>query len=386
MDKFIPFAQPLFGKEEKDEVLDALDSGWVTLGPRTHQFEEDFAKYVGSKYAVAMSSCTAGLFLSLLASGISKGDEVITTILTFAATANPIVQLGGVPIFVDVMEDSLNIDVSKIEEKITKKTKALMIMHYGGQAVDMAKVKSLAKKYKLLIIEDAATAVGTEYKGTRIGNIGDATVFSFHAIKNMSTGDGGMVTTNNKNLYDKLCLLRLHGMSKDAWKRHSAVGSWRYDVSLPGYKFNMTDIQAALGIQQLKKLDKFIAVRQKYASIYDEKFSKIAEIRIPHNDTSNRHARNLYTVQIDISKLTITRDQIVEEMKKRNIGANVYYMPLYELSFYKKDLKVKPSDFPVAQKVFKKMLTLPLYPKMTIEEVNYVADTLIEIVTNFKSK
>jgi dTDP-4-amino-4,6-dideoxygalactose transaminase len=354
MDKFIPFAQPLFGKEEKDEVLDALDSGWVTLGPRTHQFEEDFAKYVGSKYAVAMSSCTAGLFLSLLASGISKGDEVITTILTFAATANPIVQLGGVPIFVDVMEDSLNIDVSKIEEKITKKTKALMIMHYGGQAVDMAKVKSLAKKYKLLIIEDAATAVGTEYKGTRIGNIGDATVFSFHAIKNMSTGDGGMVTTNNKNLYDKLCLLRLHGMSKDAWKRHSAVGSWRYDVSLPGYKFNMTDIQAALGIQQLKKLDKFIAVRQKYASIYDEKFSKIAEIRVPHNDTSNRHARNLYTVQIDISKLTITRDQIVEEMKKRNIGANVYYMPLYELSFYKKDLKVKPSDFPVAQKVFKK--------------------------------
>lgn len=386
MDKFIPFAQPLFGKEEKDEVLDALDSGWVTLGPRTHQFEEDFAKYVGSKYAVAMSSCTAGLFLSLLASGISKGDEVITTILTFAATANPIVQLGGVPIFVDVMEDSLNIDVSKIEEKITKKTKALMIMHYGGQAVDMAKVKSLAEKYKLLIIEDAATAVGTEYKGTRIGNIGDATVFSFHAIKNMSTGDGGMVTTNNKNLYDKLCLLRLHGMSKDAWKRHSAVGSWRYDVSLPGYKFNMTDIQAALGIQQLKKLDKFIAVRQKYASIYDEKFSKIAEIRIPHNDTSNRHARNLYTVQIDISKLTITRDQIVEEMKKRNVGANVYYMPLYELSFYKKDLKVKPSDFPVAQKVFKKMLTLPLYPKMTIEEVNYVADTLIEIVTNFKSK
>lgn len=386
MNKFIPFAQPLFGKEEKNEVLDALDSGWVTLGPRTHQFEEDFAKYVGSKYAVAMSSCTAGLFLSLHASGISKGDEVITTILTFAATANPIVQLGGVPIFVDVMEDSLNIDVSKIEEKITKKTKALMIMHYGGQAVDMAKVKSLAKKYKLLIIEDAATAVGTEYKGTRIGNIGDATVFSFHAIKNMSTGDGGMVTTNNKNLYDKLCLLRLHGMSKDAWKRHSAVGSWRYDVSLPGYKFNMTDIQAALGIQQLKKLDKFIAVRQKYASIYDEKFSKIAEIRIPHNDTSNRHARNLYTVQIDISKLTITRDQIVEEMKKRNIGANVYYMPLYELSFYKKDLKVKPSDFPVAQKVFKKMLTLPLYPKMTIEEVNYVADTLIEIVTNFKSK
>jgi len=259
-------------------------------------------------------------------------------------------------------------------------------MHDGGQAVDMAKVKSLAEKYKLLIIEDAATAVGTEYKGTRIGNIGDATVFSFHAIKNMSTGDGGMVTTNNKNLYDKLCLLRLHGMSKDAWKRHSAVGSWRYDVSLPGYKFNMTDIQAALGIQQLKKLDKFIAVRQKYASIYDEKFSKIAEIRVPHNDTSNRHARNLYTVQIDISKLTITRDQIVEEMKKRNIGANVYYMPLYELSFYKKDLKVKPSDFPVAQKVFKKMLTLPLYPKMTIEEVNYVADTLIEIVTNFKSK
>lgn len=382
MNKFIPFAQPLFGKEEKKEVLAALDSGWVTLGPRTHQFESDFSAYIGSKYAVALSSCTAGIYLTLLALGIGKGDEVITTILTFAAGANPIVQLGATPVFVDVEEKTLNIDVSKIEEKITKKTKAILVMHYGGQAVDMDPVIRLAKKYKLKIIEDAATAVGTKYKGRKVGSIGDATIFSFHAIKNISTGDGGMVTTNDKKLYDKLYLLRLHGMSKDAWKRHSAVGSWRYDVTVPGFKYNMTDISSALGIQQLKKLDKFIKIRHNYANIYDKILSKIPEIEIPYVNENGFHARNLYTVQIDTSKLSVTRDEIVEEMKKKNVGVNVYYMPLYELTFYRKNLKVDPKKFPVAQKVFKKMLTMPIYPKMTKEEVKYVAQTLVNIVTS----
>lgn len=382
MNKFIPFAQPLFGKEEKREVLDALDSGWVTLGPRTHQFEEDFSKYVGSKYAVALSSCTAGIYLVLHALGIGKGDEVITTILTFAAGANPIVQLGAKPVFIDVEENSLNMDTTKIEKKITKKTKAILVMHYGGQSVDMGNVLKMAKKYNLKVIEDAATAVGTKYKNRKIGTIGDATVFSFHAIKNISTGDGGMVTTNSKALHDKLYLLRLHGMSKDAWKRHSAVGTWRYDVTVPGFKYNMTDISAALGIQQLKKLDKFIKIRHDYAKIYDKIFSKIPEISIPFVDSKNFHARNLYTVQVDVDKLKITRDEIVEEMKKKNVGVNVYYMPLYELTFYRKELKVNPKDFPVAQKVFKKMLTLPIYPKMTPQEVKYVADSLVDIVTS----
>lgn len=380
MEKFIPFAQPLFGKEEKDEIINALDSGWVTLGPRVKQFEKDFADYVGSKYAVALSSCTAGLFLALKSLKIGKGDEVITTILTFAATANPIIQVGAKPVFVDIEKDTLNIDVNKIEEKITNNTRALMIMHYGGQACNMQSIKKLAKKYNLLIIEDAATAVGTDYKGKRIGSIGDVTVFSFHAIKNMSTGDGGMLTTNSKKIADSVMLFRLHGMSKDAWKRHSASGSWKYDVVLPGYKYNMTDIQAAIGIHQLKKLDHFIKVRQDYSAIYDKKFSEIDEVEIPLNNLHSRHARNLYTVQIDFSKLKTNRDQFIEELKKRKIGANVYYMPLYELSYYSTSFKLEASQFPIAESAFRKMVTLPIYPKMSRQEVKYVADIVREII------
>lgn len=386
MQKFIPFAQPLFGREEISEIGKALESGWVTLGPRTKQFEEEFANYVDSKYAIALSSCTAGLLLALLAGDIGKGDEVITTILTFAATANPIVQVGAKPVFIDIDPQTLNIDIEKIEQNITNKTKALMIMHYGGQAVEMDKIKKLAKKYKLLIIEDAATAVGTEFKGKRVGSIGDMTVFSFHAIKNMSTGDGGMLTTNSKKFADKVSLLRLHGMSKDAWKRHSASGSWRYDVSTPGYKYNMTDIQAAIGIHQLRKLDKFIKIRQSYAKVYDNIFSKIDEIQIPHLIENSRHARNLYTIQIDFSNLKIKRDEFIEELKKMNIGANVYYMPLFELSFYRKKFNLKEKSFPEAYEAFRKMVTLPLYPKLSKQEINYIASSVKDLIIKNRKK
>lgn len=386
MQKFIPFAQPLFGREEISEIGKALESGWVTLGPRTKQFEEEFANYVDSKYAIALSSCTAGLLLALLAGDIGKGDEVITTILTFAATANPIVQVGAKPVFIDIDPQTLNIDIEKIEQNITNKTKALMIMHYGGQAVEMDKIKKLAKKYKLLIIEDAATAVGTEFKGKRVGSIGDMTVFSFHAIKNMSTGDGGMLTTNSKKFADKVSLLRLHGMSKDAWKRHSASGSWRYDVSTPGYKYNMTDIQAAIGIHQLRKLDKFIKIRQSYAKVYDNIFSKIDEIQIPHLIENSRHARNLYTIQIDFSNLKIQRDEFIEELKKMNIGANVYYMPLFELSFYRKKFNLKEKSFPEAYEAFRKMVTLPLYPKLSKQEINYIASSVKDLIIKNRKK
>jgi dTDP-4-amino-4,6-dideoxygalactose transaminase len=380
MRSFIHLAQPLFGEEEKKEVLAALDSGWVTLGPRTKQFEEDFAKYVGAKYAVAVSSCTAGLYLALLAAGIGEGDEVITTVLTFAATANTIIHTGARPVFIDVDPKTLNIDPALIEKKITKKTKALMIMHYGGQSCDMTAIKKIALKHKLLIIEDAATAVGTEWKGKKIGCIGDLTVFSFHAIKNMSTGDGGMVTTNSRKLADEMTILRLHGMSKDAWKRHTATGNWRYDVVAPGYKFNMTDIQAAIGIHQLKKLDKFIKIRQKYAKMYDRGFAKTPEITVPFVDERGRHARNLYTVFVDTSNLKIDRDQLVQELKKEQVGANVYYMPLFELSFFRDSLKLNPKEYPVSAEVFPQMLTLPIYPKMTEEDVKYVIQTLNSII------
>lgn len=380
MRSFIHLAQPLFGKEEKKEVIAALDSGWVTLGPKTKQFEEELAAYVGSKYAVAVSSCTAGLHLSLLAAGVGVGDEVITTIFTMAATSNTIIHSGATPVFVDIDKETFNIDPSKIEEKIMPKTKAILVMHYGGHPVDLNRVRKIAKKHKLIVIEDAATAIGAKYNGKKIGSISDMTVFSFHPIKNISTGDGGMITTNNKHFAERLSILRLHGMNKDAWKRHSQIGSWKYDIVVPGFKYNMTDIQAALGIHQLRKLERFIKIREKYAKMYDKTFSKIPEITIPFVSKNVRHPRNLYTVIIDFNKLRIKRDELIEELKSQNIGANAYYIPLYEFTYYKKKFGLKFRDFPVTNFIFNNLVTLPLHPKMKQSDVVYIIKILTSLI------
>lgn len=380
MREYIHFAKPLFGEEEKKEVIEALESGWVTLGPRTKSFEEQLASYIGCKYAIAVTSCTAGLHLSLLAAGIGKGDEVITTIFTFAATSNTIIHVGATPIFVDIDQMTFNIDPNLIEKKITPKTKALMVMDYGGQPADYEKIVKIAKKHNLILIEDAATAIGASYKKKMVGNISTLTSFSFHPIKNISTGDGGVVTTNNKKYADRLAVLRLHGMNKDAWKRHSKIGSWRYDIVDAGYKYNMTDIQAALGIHQLKKLDNFIKKRERYAKIYDNAFSKVLEITTPYVSPDVRHARNLYTIQINFRNLKITRDEVVDHLKEKNIGVSVYYIPLYMFSYYKKKFSLQRKDFPIADKVFRNMLSLPLYPAMTEEDIFYIVKTLKDVL------
>ena len=380
MKKYIHFAQPLFGQEEKKEIIKVLDSGWVTLGPGTREFEEQFAKYTGAKYAVGLSSCTAALHLALIAAGIGVGDEVITTIFTFSASINPVIILGGKPVLVDIDEKTMNIDVDLIEAAITKKTKAIMPMHYGGYPCNMDAIRKIAKKHNLTIIEDAATAIGTTYKGKKVGNIGDMTCFSFHPIKNISTGDGGMVTTNSKAYAERIMLLRLHGMSKEAWKRHTAAGSWKYDIIEPGFKYNMTDIQAALGRVQLKRLDGFIKVRKKYAHIFDTKLAKIPEITIPIHSDNSGTAYNLYTIRIDTKNLTVNRDEIVELLKQEQIGVSVYYIPLYEFSYFKKHLKLKQADFPKADAVYQSMMSLPLYPKMSLKDVDRVINTLLNII------
>lgn len=380
MKKFIHFTQPQFGKEEKKEVMAALDSGWVTLGPRTKQFEEDFAKYVGAKHAVGVSSCTAGLHVALLAAGIGRGDEVITTPFTFTATANTIVQVGATPVFADIDEKTFNIDPKKVEEKITKKTKAIIPVHYGGLPVDLTALKKIAKKHNLILIEDAAHAAGAYYKNEKIGVLTDMAVFSFHPIKNMSTGDGGMVTTNNDEFADKLRKLRLHGMSKDAWKRHTASGSWAYDVDVPGFKYNMTDISAAIGIHQLRKLDGFISTRKAYAQIFDDVFRDITEITTPYVPQDQEHIYTLYTVKINTDALKIGRDEIVDELKKANIGANVQFIPLHYLSYYKNTYGYKKGDFPNTEKVFDQIISLPLYPGLTPTTMRYIAKTMKNII------
>lgn len=255
-----------------------------------------------------------------------------------------------------------------------------MPMHYGGYPCNMNAIRKIAKKHKLIIIEDAATAIGASYKGKKIGNIGDMTCFSFHPIKNMSTGDGGMVTTNNKAYAERLMLLRLHGMSKEAWKRHTAAGSWKYDIVEPGFKYNMTDIQAALGRVQLKRLDGFIKTRKQYARIFDRELAKIPEITIPIHSENSGTAYNLYTIRINTTNLNVSRDEIVELLKQEQIGVSVYYIPLYEFSYFQKNLKLKKKDFPNAEKVYQSMMSLPLYPKMNLKDVNRVINTLSDII------
>ncbi|RKY89127.1 UDP-4-amino-4,6-dideoxy-N-acetyl-beta-L-altrosamine transaminase, partial [candidate division KSB1 bacterium] len=272
-DRFLPFHQPSIDGEEIQEVVDTLKSGWITTGPKTKLFEKKFQEYIGCKYAIAVSSCTAGLHLALVAAGVGQGDEVITTPYTFATTGEVIIQIGAKPVFVDIEEDGFNIDVTKIPEAITPETKAIIPVHFAGEPCDMDEIMKIAQENNLFVIEDAAHAVGAEYKGKKIGNIGDVTVFSFYATKNLTTGEGGMVTTNNDELAEKIRLLSLHGISKDAWKRYTAEGSWYYEILYAGYKYNMTDIQASLGIHQLNKLEKFLSIRQKYAQRYSSAFA-----------------------------------------------------------------------------------------------------------------
>ncbi len=377
---FIHFAQPLFGREEKAEVSKALDSGWVTLGPRVKQFEDNVANYVGAKYAVGLNSCTAALHLAYIVAGVKAGDEVITTPFTFIATINPLLHIGAKPIFADIDEQTLNLDPKSVEAKITKKTKAIIVMDYGGNPVDFAAFKKISKKYNIPLIDDAACALGAEYKGKKVGSLADISCFSFHPIKSISTGDGGMITTNNRQMAERATLLRLQGMSRDAWKRYTATGSWLYDVVEPGYKYNMSDIQAAIGICQLKKLDGFLKTREKYVAMYDRAFGKIEEITTPYVAPNTRHARNIYTLRFDFKKLKITRDWLVDELKKRQIGVSVYYIPPYMFPYYKKHLKIKPSDVPVTHRVFESMLSLPLSPKMTQKDVTYIIDVVTYLI------
>ncbi|MBW2990877.1 DegT/DnrJ/EryC1/StrS aminotransferase family protein [Candidatus Woesearchaeota archaeon] len=376
----IPYFKPTIEKEEIDEVVNALKSGWVTTGPRTKKFEEKFKKYIGSKHAVAVSSCTAALHVGLVVAGVKEGDEVITTPYTFAATAEVICYLKAKPVFVDIKEDTYNIDADKIEEKITSRTKAILPVHYGGQPCDMDKILAIAKKHSLKVIEDAAHAVGAEYKGKKIGLFGDVTAFSFYATKNMTTGEGGMATFENDEYADKMQVLSLHGLSQDAWKRYSAEGSWYYEIIMAGYKYNMTDIQAALGLCQLKKLERFNKRRERLAEMYNQEFSKIKELSLRKIKDGVKNVWHLYTIRIDESKLRINRNQFIKELAKKGISTSVHFIPLHLHPYYQQKHGHKKGDFPVAEKVYSNLISLPLYPDLGEDDVNYIIDSVKEII------
>jgi len=374
--KFLPYFQPSIGKEEIKEVVKTLKSGWLTMGPKTIEFEKLIAKYTGAKYAIAVNSCTAALHLSLIALGIGEGDEVIITPFTFAATANVIIQVGAKPVFVDIKKDTYNIDPEEIEKSITTKTKAIIPVHYAGQPCEMDKIMKIAKKHNLFVIEDAAHAIGAEYKGRKIGTIGDLTCFSFYATKNMTTGEGGAITTNNKKLAEKIEILRLHGMSRDAWKRYSKKGSWYYEIEECGWKYNMTDIQAALGIVQLKKLDKFIEIRRKYVQIYNKELSKIKGIITPYEMPNVKHVYYLYPILLE----NYDRDKFINKMAKNGIQCSVHFIPLHLHPFYRKKFGFKRGDFPNSEWVYEREVSLPLYPKMKYSDLAFVIQTIKNIL------
>ncbi len=381
---FLDYFRPSLGQEEEKEVVDTLRSNWITTGPKTKKFTELFRSFIGAPYAVAVNSCTAGLHLALVANCIGQGDEVITTPFTFVASANVIVHTGAKPVFVDIDSETYNIDPSKIETAITKRTKAIIPVHFAGHPCPMDEILRIAKRHNLVVIEDAAHAVGASYKGRKIGTIGDFTSFSFYATKNMTTAEGGMVTTKNKQAAEMMEALALHGLSHHAWARYFPEASWRYDALFAGFKYNMTDIQSALGIHQLRKLGDFLKKRAAIAAAYNKAFRRFPELVTPKTKSYAGHPWHLYPLRIVPERLKISRDQFLEALVREGIGRSVHFLPLHLFTFYRRKFGFQKGDFPIAEYVGENIFSLPLYPRMTFKDVADVVKAVEKIVGYYR--
>lgn len=377
---YLVFGQPIIEDEEINEVLHTLKSGWIGTGPKVALFESDFKEYIGAKHTVAVSSCTAGLHLSVLAMGVKPGDEVIVPTMTFAATANAVIHTGAKPVFVDVDKFEMTIDPQDIRKKITPKTKAIIPVHFAGRPCNVKLLEQIAIENNLKIIHDAAHAVEAEFEGKKIGCFRDIANFSFYVTKNITTAEGGMIVTDNEELAQKLKIFALHGMSKDAWKRFSDDGYKHYEVIYPGYKYNMTDLQAAIGIQQLKKVDKFARRRRQIWKIYKEELSKLPLILPPEPQSNTSHAYHLFTIMIDTSSTKITRDELINKLHLLNIGTGVHYLALHLQPYYRETYGYKRGDFPNAEFISDRVLSIPFSAKLTDEDVQDVVKALKDIL------
>lgn len=381
----VPYHRPSIGAEEINEVVATLKSGWLTTGPRTAQFEQEFGAYVGAPHPLAVNSCTAGLHLALAALGIGPGAEVITTPMTFCATVNVILHVGATPVLADVGPDG-NIDPACVAARITDRTRAVMPVHMAGLPCEMDELWALARRHGLQVIEDAAHAAGSEYRGARIGSHDPAAgkgsavaAFSFHPNKNLTTGEGGMLTTHDPALADRMKILCLHGISKHAWNRYSDRGHWHYDVLFPGYKYNMPDIQASIGIHQLRKLDDFIATRTAYAQLYRKLLADVEEFELPPERPDCRHAWHLYVLRLNLERLTISRDEFIHELKARGVGTSVHFIPIPLHPFFASMAERPENRCPRALALYPRIVSLPLYPGMEPAQVEYVAQTAKQI-------
>lgn len=380
----IPFYQPAIGIEEEQAVLETLRSGWITTGPRTAEFERRFAEYAGAQHAIAVSSCTAALHLSLLMLNLKPGEQVITTPFTFSATASEILHAGGEVKFVDVEPETGNINPDAIPEAVSEKTRAILPVHFAGQPCEMDSIIELALEYDLTVIEDAAHAAESRYKNQKIGCIGDFTCFSFYATKNLTTAEGGMVTCDNDVMAEKIRILSLHGMSKDAWKRYMPQGSTQkldyYKILYQGYKYNMTDIQAALGIVQLERIESLWRRRDSIVQRYRSAFADMPEIELFTDNSIHHNARHLMVIKLNTGRMNIDRDTFILQLRERGIGASIHFISLHLHPFYQDSFGFKAVDFPVAADLSNRVVTLPLYPTLTDGEVDYVIDSVKDII------
>jgi dTDP-4-amino-4,6-dideoxygalactose transaminase len=379
---FLAFSPPAISEEEIEAVVDTLRSDWITTGPKTKRFESDFAKYLGAADALALNSCTAGMHIALATLGIGPGDEVITTPVTFCSSVNVIEHVGARPVLVDVEPETLTLDPARIAEAITPRTKAILPVHFGGHPVDMSPLMEIARQHNLYVIEDAAHAVPAFYEGQPIGTFGDFASFSFYATKNLTTGEGGMLIGAPDNIA-RARVLSLHGMSRDAWKRYTAEGSWYYEVVAPGYKYNMPDIQAAIGLVQLKRLNELQKRRLEIVAQYTSAFSAIAEVETPIERSNVQSAWHLYVLRLNLDRLSINRAQFIEELKTRNIGTSVHFIPIHLHPFYRDKYGWKPEDFPIAYREYQRLMTLPLHPRLTDEDVADVVAAVADVCESF---
>ena len=375
----VPFHVAAVGEEEVQAAADVIRSGWLTMGPRTFEFERRFAEYVGVPHAIAVSSCTAALHLALEAVGIAPGDEVLIPTTTFTATAEVVCYLGAKPVLVEVDPCTMNLDPDDAARRITPRTRAIIPVHLAGLPCDMQQIHQLAAESGLRVIEDAAHALPSSYRGTPIGGLSELTAFSFYATKTLTTGEGGMIATNQERLAERMRIMRLHGIERDAWKRYSNEGSWFYRVLEPGFKYNMTDLQAAIGLVQLRKCNALSSARKAIAERYTAAFCRVPGLQAPPRLSDRKTSWHLYILRLRRDLLRIGRDQFVEELKRRGISTSVHFIPLHLHPFYRDRFGYRPGDFPKAEAEYNRALSLPIYPTMTDVEVQCVISAVSEV-------
>jgi len=381
---FLPFALPDTDETEIREVEDVIRSGWLTTGARTRRFEAEFAAFIGVAHAVAVNSCTAALHLALEAIGLKEGDEVLTTPYTFAATGEVVRYFNARPVLVDVEPDRLTIDPALVERAITPRTRAIVPVHLAGLPADVDAIGDIARRHGLRVIDDAAHALPTRTRGRLVGTTADITCFSFYATKTLTTGEGGMICTDSDEWAARCQIMSLHGISRDAWNRYGAEGSWRYDVIAPGFKYNMTDIAAALGLAQLHKVDRMRERRSDIASRYSAAFGGNEALQVPPSGEAGEHAWHLYMLRLNASALTIDRASFIDRLKERRIGTSVHFIPLHVHPYYRDTFGYRPEDLPVAWTEYQREVSLPIYSRMSDRDVDSVIEAVIDVAARHR--